>query len=127
MLEEYIGIEGKALGYFAGVVGAAVVFVTLIYWAIFGFDRWSMEMQRASDLMAAAYVPAQLQQQPVGMGSPGQGGQFVCPQDGAVGLPRFDTAGVPHCPVCGQPMMFNGQVANTNAVLAVGGGMGGAP
>ena len=117
MFKEYFGADAGKLGYFFGLVAGAAVSVTLIYWAIFGFDTWKEETRRASDLMMAAAV-APLTQAPVQTGG---AGQYVCPRDGAVGLPNFDAAGVPHCPVCGQTMGFN-STRSTGLALARGGG-----
>jgi hypothetical protein len=102
MFEQYFGVDEKKIGYFFGLVVAAVVVVTLIYWFLFGFNRWTGEMQRASDLMMAAAAA------PIGQtySSPPMAGQYVCPRDGAVGLPRFDANGAPHCPMDGQVMSF---------------------
>jgi hypothetical protein len=104
MLEQYLEEDIRRFGYFFGLVIGAVIVVTMIYWLVFGFDRWSGEMQRASDLMMAATAS------PIGQAytSPPVAGQYVCPRDGGVGLPNFDAAGVPHCPVCGQVMNFAG-------------------
>lgn len=117
MLEQYFEMEVKKYGYFFGlVIGTAIIF-TIIYWVIFGFGRWKAELQRAPDLMMAASVA------PVGQAAtgPAGAGQYVCPRDGAVGLPRFDAAGVPHCPVCGQVMGFH-NVPSNSLTLAVGAG-----
>ena len=54
MLEQYFDVDEKSIGFFFGLVVGAIVVVTLIYWLVFGFDRWTGEMQRASDLMTAA-------------------------------------------------------------------------
>ena len=103
MFEQYFGLDIKRMGYFLGLAAAAAVMVTLIYGLVFGFDRWSGEMQRASDLMMAATgaapVPADT--------APAASGQYVCPRDGAVGLPQFDGAGTPFCPLDGQAMNFH--------------------
>ncbi len=117
MFEEYFGLNLKRSAYFLGLTGAALVLVTVIYWFVFGFDRWSGEMQRASDLMTAAVAAPVVQANPVPTGA----GQYVCPQDGAVGLPQLDGRGVPHCPVCGQVMRFN-SASSANLTLAAGAG-----
>ena len=65
-------------------------------------------MERASDLMTAAATA------PIGPtygaqsfgAAPAATGQYICPRDGAVGLPNFDANGVPHCPMDGQVMRF---------------------
>ena len=124
MFEQYFGVDLKRAGYFFGLTAGALLLVTLIYWLIFGFDRWSGQMQRASDLMTAAVGPMAVQANPgpaAGGQYPAAAGQYVCPQDGAVGLPHFDGTGVPHCPVCGQVMSFNG-ASSANLTLAAGAG-----
>jgi hypothetical protein len=50
-------------------------------------------------------------------------GQYLCPVHGAVGLPNFDTNGIPHCPICGQYMGFNCMSVNS-APQMVGGNTG---
>ena len=109
MAEQYFEMDEKGLLYFLGTVIGAVVVVTLVYWLVFGFDRWAGEMQRASDLMTAA-VTAPVGQTYAAPGgqtyAPPVAGQYVCPQDGAVGLPRFDANGVPRCPIDGWVMSF---------------------
>ncbi|NVM57014.1 MAG: hypothetical protein HWN51_02685 [Desulfobacterales bacterium] len=102
MLGRYFEVDAKKYGHFFGLVVGTAVIVTGIYWAIFGFDRWKVEIQRASDLMMAASV-APVAPAPSGSG---MAGQYICPQDGAVGIPSFDAARTPHCPVCGQVMGF---------------------
>jgi hypothetical protein len=96
-VETYLGVKMESLGVFAlSVVGAAVV-ATGVYWGVFGFAHWKVEMNVASKLMtAAAVLPVQA----------GQAGQYVCPVHGAVGLPRFNTAGQPLCPIGGELMQF---------------------
>ena len=117
MLKEYFGLDLGKLGYVFGLLIGATVSVTLIYWAIFGFDTWKEEAERASDLMMAAAV-APLTRTPAQTGG---AGQYICPQDGAVGLPNFDATGVPHCPVCGQVMGFN-KIGAASLALAAGTG-----
>ncbi len=117
MIGQYLNMDNKNFSYFIGLVTGAIVFVTLIYWAIFGFDRWNSEMQRASDLMMAATV-APARHIPAGNGGTGQ---YVCPQDGATGLPNFDAAGVPHCPVCGLTMGFHSSAQGSMALAAAPG------
>lgn len=103
MFEEYLGLDIKRMGYFFGLAIVAAVGVTLIYRAVFGFDRWSGQMQAASDMMMAANGPAPVQINPAPTGS----GQFICPRGGAMGLPNFTATGIPHCPMCGQTMNFH--------------------
>ncbi len=117
MFKEYFNLDGGKIGYIFGLLAGAVVSVTLIYWAVFGFDTWKEETRRASDLMMAAAV-APATQRPVQSGG---AGQYLCPQDGAVGLPNFDAGGAPHCPVCGQVMGFN-STQSTSLALAAGAG-----
>jgi len=113
-----LDLDLKRTGYFAVSVLVAAAVVTIVYWAIFGFDRWKGEIQSASNLMMAAYVPAQVQQQP--QTGTGIAGQYICPQDGAVGLPRLDSGGVPHCPICGQVMTFNRLTSNLSLAQGFG-------
>jgi hypothetical protein len=96
--------------FFGLVLGAAVI-TTGIYWAVFGFGKWSRQVQTASDLMTAAAV-APVLQQPFATAVQQPAGQFVCPQHGAVGLPNWSAAGVPTCPICGQVMNFRGAASN---------------
>ena len=104
MVREYLGVDGKRLAWFTGLVIAALITVTGIYWFLYGRVKWTTKMQQGANLMMAV-APAMSQ------GQTGSGistaGQYVCPQHGAVGLPVFDTAGSPHCPVCNQVMCFN--------------------
>jgi hypothetical protein len=108
MFEQYFGVDAKKIGYFFGLVVGAVVVVTLLYWFLFGFNRWTGEMQQASNLMMAAAVApmGQTYAAPAGQAyaPPSMAGQYVCPRDGAVGLPRLDANGVPHCPLDGLVM-----------------------
>ena len=117
MFEQYLGLDMKRVGYFFGFATVAVIGVTLIYWAVFGFDRWTGQMQRASDLMMAATGPVPFQAAP----APTVSGQYVCPRDGAVGLPNFDATGTPYCPVDGQIMSFH-PAPTGNASLVMGAG-----
>ena len=113
-LEQYFDLDVKKLGYFSGSLIGAVIVVTLIYWLVFGFDRWTGEMGRASDLMMAAATAPVGQTYAAPLAAPvgrtyattSTAGQYLCQRDGAVGLPRFDANGVPHCPIDGQVMSF---------------------
>lgn len=118
MFEQYFGMDIKRFGYFSGMVAGVALIVTIIYWAVFGFDRWKEEVRMASDLIMAASV-APVAQAPAG---PGVAGQYVCPQHGAVGLPNLNATGVPHCPVCGQVMGFYSARSNRVTLAATGGG-----
>jgi hypothetical protein len=123
MLEQLFEVEAddpKRFGYFFGLVIGTAIIVTVIYWAIFGFNKWEGQVLRASDLMmAASIVPvAPVAAAPAG---PATAGQYVCPRDGAVGLPNLDAAGSPHCPVCGQTMGFYSASSNS-LTLARGAG-----
>lgn len=118
MLDEPFEMEGydaKRFGYFLGLVIGTAILVTVIYWAIFGFNRWEGQVLRASDLMMAATVA------PVEPATnfPSGTGQYICPQDGAVGLPGFDAAGCPHCPICGQVMGFSAAPPTNLSTVAV--------
>lgn len=115
MAGEHPEIDAKRLGYFAAAVLAAALVVTAVYWAFFGMTRWTKNIQQGANLMmAAATVPSQGQK----FAGVGSAGQFVCPRDGAVGLPVMDAAGVPRCPVCNQVMCFNAAQAPFNAPAA---------
>ena len=104
--------ELKRYGSFLGLVLGAAVITTVIYWTIFGFSKWSSQVQTASDLMTAAAVAPILQQPYATAVQQQPSGQFVCPQHGAVGLPNWSAAGVPNCPICGQVMAFRGATSN---------------
>lgn len=110
MVKDYFEVDEKRIASFVGLVVGAVVVVTLIYWIVFGFGRWTGEMQRASDLMLAAGTAPIGPAYPAPAGQtyapPSTAGQYICPRDGAVGLPRVDANGVPHCPLDGQVMSF---------------------
>ena len=123
MSEDYLKIEVKQLGYFVGAIVAAAVVVTAIYWAVFGMNKWTANVQLGTNLMLAA-APGPYQGQP--LAGKGTAGQYVCPRDGAVGLPVLDAAGAPHCPACNQVMSFNGAPVGVGAgsagLAAFGGG-----
>ncbi len=102
MGEECFGQDKNAYGWFFGLIFGTALIVTIIYWAIFGFDRWNDELQRATTLMTAATVAPVGQAHFGGVGT----GQWLCPQHGAAGIPGFDAVGVPHCPISGQRMIF---------------------
>ena len=114
-------IDAKRLGYFVGSILAAAVVVTAVYIGLYGLKKWSGGVQQGANLMlAATQVPSQ------GAARTGTTGQYVCPTHGAVGLPAFDAAGAPHCPICNQAMSFNGLGAGGQAgLVAFGGGGGG--
>lgn len=114
-------IDAKRLGYFVGSVVAAAVVVTAVYVGLYGLKKWTGGVQQGANLMlAATRAPIQ------GGARTGTAGQYICPTHGAVGLPVFDAAGVAHCPICNQPMSFNGSRAGGQAgLVAFGGGGGG--
>ena len=124
-LEQYLGFEPKRLVYFAGTTICTTVVVTLAYCLIFGFDNWRTDMTNSTKMMlSAATVPmGQAAAAPYATraGGGAAAGQYVCPTDGAVGLPLFDAAGMPHCPMCGQIMQCNTGAGN-NFTLAAGAG-----
>ena len=125
MSREYLEIDAKGLGYFVGAVIAAILVVTAVYSAFFGWKKWTTNMQQGTNLMMAA-APAPYQGQVVARA--GTTGQFICPTHGAVGLTVFDAAGVPRCPICNGAMTFNGPQAGMQsspiglAAFAGGGG-----
>ena len=102
MLGQYFNLDEKGVSYFFGLVMGAAIVVTLLYWVVFGFDRWTGQMEQASNLMTAAVTTPIAQT----YATPTAAGQYICPVDGAVGLPRFDANRVPHCPIDGQVMHF---------------------
>ncbi len=113
---ECMGVDFKKTGLFAVIVLGTTAIVTLIFGLIFGFDRWQRNVTTASQLMtAAAVMPAA----PPPSANPYAAGQYVCPVHGAVGLPQFDAGGMPHCPIDGQQMAFQGAA---NMALAAGAG-----
>ena len=126
MIERYFGLDLNRLGYFFGLCIGVGVLTTGLFWLLFGFDKWEQNVQMGADLMAAAAVAApqpQMQPQVVRTApAANAAGQFVCPQDGAVGLPNIDAAGVPHCPACGQTMVFNSPQSGNLALAAAAAG-----
>lgn len=122
MVREYLGVDGKRLVLFTGLVIAVLITVTGIYWSLYGREQWTTKMQQGANLMVAAVPTASQGQTRSGMS---MAGQYVCPSHGAVGLPAYDAAGVPHCPICNQAMCFNSASDRTqpnSTVLAAGGG-----
>ena len=135
MIEDYIHLDGKKLGICVGSILLTAIGVTVVYWMIFGFGQWKGQMDQSAALMTAA---ATIQGQPGfnnNIGGSSMSGQFVCPQHGAVGLPNYNTSGMPCCPICGQLMQFHGarnyipqahiMPQNTIQQIAWGGGGGG--
>lgn len=118
MSEDNVGVDLKRLGIPVGLMVATTLVVTLVYWGIFGFDVWEEEMGQAADLMMAASVA------PIAAptGNYGTAGQYVCPRDGASGLPNVDGQGLPHCPVCGQVMNFFPASPQSMTLAAAGAG-----
>lgn len=118
ILENYLGLDLKTLGLFIGLVLGTGGVVTLVFGFVFGFDRWRQNVQTASQLMTAANMS------PVGavpQNGQAAAGQFVCPQHGAIGLPQFDAAGVPHCPLDGLTMSLHQAGAGGMALAAAPG------
>ncbi|MBF0226387.1 MAG: hypothetical protein HQK76_13110 [Desulfobacterales bacterium] len=109
-MEEYFGIDLKKFGYFLGLSTSTAVAVTVLFILTFGFG--GNQGVQISDIMQAAAVAP--------MGQSNTAGQFLCPTDGAVGLPNYGPNGTPRCPVCGQVMCFNGQSNNLNLVAGAG-------
>ncbi|MBF0469276.1 MAG: hypothetical protein HQK61_10410 [Desulfamplus sp.] len=142
MPEDYLDIDLKRLAYFFSLVIITAVLTTLLYWFVFGFDSWNKNVKIASDLMLAATAvpyqqqpmqfqqvqPYQQQPQPFSNGMSAQAGgmtsgsgQYVCPVHGAVGLPQFNAAGAPVCPLGDQVMQFCAAPTTNNLALAAGG------
>ncbi len=129
MLQDYLGLDGKTMITFTGLVVSVLVVVTGIYVSIFGFDTWKTNMKRAGSLMvinaqqpvngaqpgmnngmalpAAARMPAPATPYAVPLAPPAAT-QFVCPACGASGLPAWTTNGAPVCPSCGAVMGATG-------------------
>ena len=116
MVDEYFDMDLKKIGYFLGLLIGTATIVTLAYGVIFGFDRWTGEMQPASGLMTTATAAPPARTNTLGPGA----GQYFCPRNGAVGLPNFNSAGTPLCPGCGQVMGFR-RVPFSNPTLAAAG------
>lgn len=121
--QAYVGIKPSALLVFAFSIAGAALVATAAYWGVFGYKHWTNEMTVAQRIMtAAATTPLQpgfQVAQPVPQAQ--QSGQYVCPVHGAVGLPRFNTAGTPICPIGGEVMQFRSiAVATTPAAFAGG-------
>ncbi len=114
MLKQYYGIDGKHLIFFVLCILVSAGASTFLYWVIFGFDTWQSEMTTAQDVMLAAAVQpnaGQANQQTLKSGLKGTTpGQYLCPRDGAVGLPVYNANGSAHCPVCNTTMVFHGAV-----------------
>ncbi|HIJ58071.1 MAG TPA: hypothetical protein HPP41_00180 [Deltaproteobacteria bacterium] len=129
MFEQFFEVDAddpKRFGYFFGLVIGTAIIVTVIYWAIFGFNKWEGQVLRTADLMMAATIvptaPATGFPSGVGQSFPSGAGQYVCPRDGVAGLPSFDAAGCPHCPICGQVMGFNSAPSTNLTTAAAGAG-----
>ncbi len=99
--ETYMGLKPRVLVIFAASIAGAALVSTAVYWGIFGFRHWNKEVTVAGRILTAA-APLQAVQGQVGA----LPGQYVCPVHGAVGLPRFNAAGTPLCPVGGEVMQF---------------------
>lgn len=63
--------------------------------------------------------PQNTQPNYLGMNNP-VSGQFICPTHGAVGLPVYNAAGAPVCPLGDQIMQFRSAGSNNYAVAAGG-------
>ena len=98
VIESYLGVKLESLAIFALSIAGTAVVATALYWSVFGFKHWKNEINVAGTLMTAAATS------PVTPG--GQSGQYVCPVHGAVGLPRFNAAGTPQCPLGNETMQF---------------------
>lgn len=127
LLNNYLGLDGRTLITFGTLVGGVFVVVTGIYVAIFGFESWTRDMQQAGNMMVAGFntaaggvAPVQVFQPPQPSGQRPETGragaapaaQFVCPNCGAVGLPRWSNTGTPVCPNCGGVMAVAGRAGN---------------
>ena len=114
-----LDLSPRALLIFALSIAGAAVVSTGLYWAVFGFSHWNNEMAVAGKIMvAAATIPSRAGQSQ----KSGQCGQYVCPVHGVVGMPRFNAAGTPLCPVGGEVMQFRvlGGAQASQAAFAAG-------
>ena len=118
VVETSLGLRLESVAIFLVSIAAMALMVTFIYWGLFGFGHWKNEMTVAGKIMVAAATA------PVASAPPaaGQAGQYVCSVHGAVGLPRFNAAGVPLCPVCGKAMQFRCSPAASATPAAWAGG-----
>ncbi|MBF0228356.1 MAG: hypothetical protein HQK63_01990 [Desulfamplus sp.] len=84
-----------------------------------------MQMQPYQQMQTQPYqqqvVQPQLFSNGISAQTNGTSGQYVCPVHGAVGLPQFNAAGSPVCPLGDQIMQFHSTGANSNLALAAGG------
>jgi len=95
--DAYVGVRPSSLAIFGLLLAGTAIVATAIYWGVFGRQHWNNEMVVAQRILTAAAVSPLQPQQP---------GQYLCPTHGAVGLPRYNAAGGPVCPICGSPMQF---------------------
>jgi hypothetical protein len=117
MLKPLVDLHGKKAAVTIGLIVATAVVTTGIYWYVYGFGHWKGEMQNAATLMQAAAVSPMPQATPGHVGA----GQYVCPVHGAVGLPQFDSAGTPHCPLGGAVMTLHAVQPGSTLAVAPGG------
>lgn len=122
LVREYFGSEPRKFLYLVCVLIGVIVLVTVPYAMLVGFDKWSSDMKEASRMMWASYTPAaetvpvlpapapgSYSVVPTAIGSPlaaqpSGGRQYVCPNCGATGLPAWNDAAQPRCPICGGMM-----------------------
>ncbi len=107
MNNTYSRVSLASLSIFVGLVILMSAAVLCVYGGIYGFDSIKQQLAGASKVMLAA---APTQQTPVAytMGNPSApAGQYICLQHGAVGMPNFNQAGAPQCPLCSRFMQFN--------------------
>jgi predicted RNA-binding Zn-ribbon protein involved in translation (DUF1610 family) len=117
-INEYIGIDKRKLIIFFSLLLGVFVVVTGIYVAIFGYQDWKTNMQRAGSMMVANFDQPQVPASPV-IGVPAVQPtlapsyqptvQYACPQCGIAGLPNWSANGAPLCPRCGSLMSINNQ------------------
>jgi predicted RNA-binding Zn-ribbon protein involved in translation (DUF1610 family) len=116
MLRDYMGFDRRTLFVFLALVAGVFIVVTGIYIAIFGFQEWETNMQRAGSMMIANYDAPVAPRLAPAAAVPAV--QFSCPNCGAVGLPRWNPGGTPVCPNCGSVMTVGGR-AGANSRIAV--------
>ncbi|KJR41886.1 hypothetical protein MCHI_002216, partial [Candidatus Magnetoovum chiemensis] len=84
------------------------------------------QIQPYQQMQTQPYQQQVAQPQPFSNGISAQinsiSGQYVCPVHGAIGLPQFNAAGSPVCPLGDQIMQFCGTGSSTNNLALAAGG-----
>jgi len=129
LLDAYLNINRHRMFICLALVCGVTVVVTLIYIAVFGFQSWKSNMKQAGSMMiinfpapVGAPMPLGIQPQPL-YTVPAQGAgalQYVCPNCGVVGVPRWSVGPTPLCPQCGSMVSVTGAAAQGNVGYMVG-------